>query len=51
LTTRTLSSQDDTNISSLANDQVLTYNSTSSKWENKTSIAEETAIAMAIALG
>ena len=51
LTTRTLSSQDDTNISSLANNQVLTYNSTSSKWENKNSTAEDTATAMAIALG
>jgi hypothetical protein len=57
LTTRTISSQDDTSISSLANDQVLTYNSATTKWENKTSthvtvtIAEDLAISMAIALG
>jgi len=53
LTTRTISSQDDTNISSLVNDQVLTYNSSSSKWENTTSnhATEDTVVAMAIALG
>jgi len=53
LTTRAISSLDDTNISGLTDGQSLTYNSTSSKWENKTSTAatEETAVAMAIALG
>ena len=53
LTTRTISSQDDTSISSLTDGQVLTYSTTSSKWENKTSTAAtiDTVIAMAIALG
>jgi len=36
LTTRNVSSLDDVNISGLSNDQVLQYNSTSSKWENTT---------------
>ena len=34
LTTRTLDSLDNVNISGLANDQVLQYNGTSGKWEN-----------------
>ncbi len=37
LTTRTLNSLDNVNITSLADSQVLQYNSTSSKWENTTS--------------
>jgi hypothetical protein len=53
LTTRTISSQDDSSISGLTDGQVLTYSTTSSKWENKTSThaSVDTAIAMAIALG
>lgn len=37
LTTRTLNSLDNVNISGLTNNQTLQYNSTSSKWENSTS--------------
>jgi hypothetical protein len=53
LTSRNIADQDDSNISSLTDGQVLTYSTTSSKWENKTSIAAtiDSAIAMAIALG
>jgi hypothetical protein len=47
LTTRTISSQDDSSISGLTDGQVLTYSTTSSKWENKA----DSAVAMAIALG
>ena len=36
LTTRTLDTLDNVNISGLASDQVLQYNSTTSKWENTT---------------
>jgi len=36
LTTRNINSLDDVNISGLSNNQVLQYNSTSSKWENNT---------------
>jgi len=36
LTTRNINSLDDVNISGLANDQILQYNSSTSKWENAT---------------
>lgn len=36
LTTRTLSSLDDLNISGISDDQILKYNSTTSQWENST---------------
>jgi hypothetical protein len=36
LTTRNVSSLDDVSVSGLANDQVLQYNSSNSKWENTT---------------
>jgi len=36
LTTRSVNSLDDVNISGLSDNQVLQYNSTSSKWENTT---------------
>ena len=50
LTTRTVSSLDDTTITSASNGQVLKYNSSSSKWTNQADDAGE-AVAMAIALG
>jgi hypothetical protein len=37
LTTRTVESLDNVNISGLTNDQILKYNSSNSKWENSTS--------------
>jgi len=54
LTTRTVSALDDTTITSVANGQVLKYNSSSSKWTNQADSEGEaagTAVAMAIALG
>jgi|TARA_B110000495_G_scaffold199325_1_gene212568 hypothetical protein len=50
LTTRTVSSLDDTTITSASNGQVLKYNSSSSKWTNQADDAGD-AVAMAIALG
>jgi len=42
LTTRTLNSLDNVNISSVANEQILKYNSASGKWENNTGGGEWT---------
>ena len=54
LTTRTVSSLDDTTISSVSDGQVLKYNASSSKWTNQADsegAGADEAIAMAIALG
>ena len=50
LTTRTVSALDDTTITSVANGQVLKYNSSSSRWTNQAD-EEGDAVAMSIALG
>jgi len=54
LTTRTVTSLDDTTISSPSNGQVLKYHASSSKWTNQADSegsSIDDAIAMAIALG
>ena len=49
LTTRTVTSLDDTTIASVSDGQVLKYNASSSKWTNQAEAGD--AVAMAIALG
>ena len=47
LTTRTVSSLDDTTISSISNNQTLQYNSSTSKWENGDATVADGTITMA----
>ena len=54
-TENTIDEMNDVTITSLANDNILQYNSTSSVWENQvlsvTGVTEDDATALAIALG
>ena len=53
-TENTIAEMDDVTITSLANDNILQYNSGTSRWENQVSVAgvsEDDATALAIALG
>ncbi len=47
LTTRTVSSLDDTTISSVSNGQTLIYNSSKSKWENGAATVADSSVTMA----